>query len=83
MFSRVRNAIKLSLSFYDHSNYFKMAAIWVKIGVLRLNTYSRGVILLWELQIDGSINYWLFKLDERDLFAEQKCDKRGQILSIF
>ena len=37
---------------------FKMAAIWVKIGVLRLNTYSRGVILLWELQIDGSINYW-------------------------
>jgi hypothetical protein len=60
-----------------------MAAIWVKIGVLRLNTYSRGVILLWELQIDGSINYWLSKLDERDLFAEQKCDKRGQILSIF
>ena len=35
-----------------------MAAIWFKIGVLRSNTYSRGVILLWELQIDASINYW-------------------------
>ena len=50
MFSRVRNAMKLSF-FYDHNNYLKMAAIWVKI----LNTYSRGVILLWELQFDVSI----------------------------
>ena len=39
---------------------FKMATVWVKNGVLRLNTYSRGVILLWELQIYGSINYWLW-----------------------
>ena len=59
MFSRVRNAMKLSFAFYDHSNYLKMAAIWVKVVILRLNTYSLGVILLWELQIDRSINYWL------------------------
>ena len=58
MFSRVRNAMKLSFLFYDHSNYFKMAAIWVK----RRNTYSRGVILLWELQIDMSIILLVFTL---------------------
>ena len=46
MFSRTRNAMKLSIAFYDHRNYLKiqMAAIWVKIGVLRLNIYLRGVI---------------------------------------
>ena len=32
MFSRVRNAMKLSFVFCDHSNYFKMA---VEIGVFR------------------------------------------------
>ena len=56
MFSRVRNAMKLSFLFYDHSNYLKMAAVWVK----RLNTYSRGVILLWELQLDMSIILLVF-----------------------
>ena len=56
MFSRVRNAMKLSFLFYDHSNYLKMAAIWVK----RLNTFSRGVTLLWELQIDVSIILLVF-----------------------
>ena len=32
----------------------KMAVIWVKIGILRLSTYSRGVILQWVLQNDRS-----------------------------
>ena len=51
MFSKIRNAMKLSFLFYDHKNYLKMAAIWVK----RLYTFSRGVTLLWKLQIDVSI----------------------------
>ena len=45
MFLRVRNAMNLSFAFYDHSNYPKMAAFWVKIGVLRLNTCLGGAIL--------------------------------------
>ena len=38
MFSRVRNVLKLSFPFYDHSNYlkFKMAAIWVDFWLFRL-----------------------------------------------
>ena len=65
MFSRVRNAMKLSFAFYDLSNYLKFQngrRNW------RFQTYSRGVILLvydhsnylkimWELQIDVSIIY--------------------------
>ena len=65
MFSRVRNAMKLSFAFYDLSNYLKIQngrRNW------RFQTYSRGVILLfydhsnylkilWELQIDVSIIY--------------------------
>ena len=46
--SMVRNAMKLTFAFYDHSVYHK-------IQNERLNTYSHGVILEWELQIDGSI----------------------------
>ena len=67
MFSRVRNAMKLSFAFYDLSNYLKFQngrRNW------RFQTYSRGVILLfydhsnylkimWELQIDVSIIYSL------------------------
>ena len=34
-----------------------MAAIWIEFGVLRLGTYWRGLVLLWELQIDGSISF--------------------------
>ena len=43
----IGHAMKLSFTFYDHSNYLniKMAAVWVEIGVLRLNTFSRGIIL--------------------------------------
>ena len=46
IFSRVRNAMKLSFAFHDHSNYpkFEMAAFWVKINVLRLNTCSDPVL---------------------------------------
>ena len=51
---------------------FKMAVIWVKIGVWRLNTYWRGVIILWELQIDGSINYWI-------VIRLAKCPKTSEI----
>ena len=32
-----------------------------KIATLRLNNYSRGVILLWELQNDGSFSFTGFK----------------------
>ena len=31
-----------------------------------LNIYSRGVILLWELQIDGSINYSLHSIFKKN-----------------
>ena len=36
MFSRLRNAMKLSFTLFDHSNNTQMAAIRVKIGVWRL-----------------------------------------------
>ena len=49
-------------------NQSKIAAIWVKVGVLRLNTYSRGVILLWEILIYGSINYWFKYLHKTAFF---------------
>ena len=39
---------------------------------LRLNTYSRGAILLLELQIDGSINNWFLNVTQNASFRIPK-----------
>ena len=50
MFSRVRNAMKLSFAFYDLSNYLKIQNV-----ILLFYDHSNYLKILWELQIDVSI----------------------------